>query len=242
MEHLSKRFKTQLKELIAVAEKDGVLSAVKGFRQTVEDPTTLELDPDNANLHTPENLSAIGESLNRFGFRKTPIAVQEQTRRVFAGNGIVTYLRENNVPVCPVLWIPADIDDTEIKAFALADNQTARLSEWDEHQLHATLTDIAETLADKATAERLTGGLGFDAGFLSEIEQRETELLARIETAEKNTPAPITPAPLLKLLFVPSDIAIVEKAIAETGHETRGTAIAEICKDYLKRKKNAKNA
>ena len=120
---LSEHLQHQINALSKVP--DGIISDVDGYRQTVEDPKTLVPDPDNANVHTDENLASIGNSLNLFGFRKNAIAVQEETRIIYAGNGIVQWCIENDVPVCPVVWIPKEMSETDAKAFALADNQSA---------------------------------------------------------------------------------------------------------------------
>ena len=108
---ISERLAKQIKALSAVP--DGVISDVEGYRQTIEDPHSLVLDPNNANLHTDENLEAIGYSLNAFGFRKNAIAVQEGSRIIYAGNGIVQWCIANSVEVCPVVWIPESLTETE---------------------------------------------------------------------------------------------------------------------------------
>lgn len=219
------RLKAQLTELKnRIADGDGILSDIDGFKQTIEDPKTLVLDPDNANVHTPENLQAIRESLQRFGFRKNAIVVEEQSRMVFAGNGLVTVLLQDQIDVCPVLWLPSDMSTEDIKAFALVDNQTARLAEWDFSQLQETLGEIAA--AHDKTA------LGFNDDTL---DSTFSELDAIADTFENPTQAasPETQTPMIRLLFAPSDIAIVEKAIRHTGENTRGDAITRICRAYL---------
>ena len=58
---ISERLHAQIQALTSIP--DGIISDVDGYRQTVEDPKTLIPDPENANLHTDENLAAIGQSL-----------------------------------------------------------------------------------------------------------------------------------------------------------------------------------
>ena len=155
---LSERLQSQIQALASVP--NGVISEVDGYRQTIEDPTSLVPDPENANVHTDENLAAIGNSLNAFGFRKNPIAVQEGSRIIYAGNGIVQWCIANDVPVCPVVWIPKEMSEAEAKAFALSDNQSARLAEWDFEQIEETLENIKDEFSPQA--------LGFDPDDLQE--------------------------------------------------------------------------
>ena len=155
---ISERLQSQIQALSKVP--GGIISEVDGYRQTIEDPTSLVPDPENANVHTDENLAAIGNSLNAFGFRKNPIAVQEGSRIIYAGNGIVQWCIENDVPVCPVVWIPKEMSEAEAKAFALSDNQSARLAEWDFEQIEETLENIKDEFSPQA--------LGFDPDDLQE--------------------------------------------------------------------------
>lgn len=144
------------------AHKDVPLTDIEGFRQTIEDPSTLFLDTENAREHSPENLQAIGESLNMFGFRKSSICVQEESRIVYAGNGIVTYLQYNDIDVCPVLWIPESFTEEQAMAFALADNRSSDLSAWNLEQLEENLASVAEEIDIEP--------LGFDPEFMSQFD------------------------------------------------------------------------
>ena len=224
---LSKRFEKQIKALESV--KDGVISEVEGYRQTVEDPTSLVLDPQNATIHNAKNLETIGNSLNAFGFRKNAIAVQEGTRIIYAGNGIVQWCIANGVKVCPVVWIPESMTETEAKAFALADNQSAKLADYDIDTLGETLEEIA----DAFTAEQL----GFDTEEISEqLGEMETvdEAIENMrKTSVRATGANAPKSGLVKLLFMPSELATVEKALRAADKASRGEALTAICQSYL---------
>ena len=100
---LSERLEIQIKMFESV--KGGVISEIDGYRQTIESPSSLVLDPNNAKVHTEHDLEMIGHSLNAFGFRKNAIAVQEKTRIVYAGNGMVQGLIANGINVYPVIVI-----------------------------------------------------------------------------------------------------------------------------------------
>lgn len=100
---------------------------------------SLELDPNNARKHSKKNLDAIAGSLKEFGQRK-PIVVWRD--RVVAGNGTLVAARslgwrEIAVARCPDVW-----DEVRVKAFALADNRSAELAEWDEQVLTAQLQEL----------------------------------------------------------------------------------------------------
>ena len=223
---ISDRLQSQINTLASIT--DGIISDVDGYRQTVENPLTLVLDPNNANLHNAENLDAIGKSLNAFGFRKNAIAVQEGSRIVYAGNGIVQWCIENGVNAVPVVWIPESISEAEAKAFALSDNQSAKLADWDFQQMEQTLSEIA--------AEFNPEDLGFDpdeiADAFEQIETVESVVVnTRANPKDKDKSEPTSG--LVKLLFVPSELGVVEKAIREANQPSRGEALALICKAYL---------
>ena len=223
---ISDRLQSQINTLASIT--DGIISDVDGYRQTVEKPTTLVLDPNNANLHNAENLDAIGKSLNAFGFRKNAIAVQEGSRIVYAGNGIVQWCIENGINAVPVLWIPESMSESDAKAFALADNQSAKLADWDFQQMEQTLSEIA---ADFNPAD-----LGFDPDEIADaFEQIETveSVVVNTRANPKDKDKSETTSGLVKLLFVPSELGVVEKAIREANQPSRGEALALICKAYL---------
>ena len=224
---LSKRLEKQIKVFGSL--KDGIISEIEGYRQTVETPTSLVLDPTNAKVHTDNDLEKIGHSLNAFGFRKNAIAVQEGTRIVYAGNGIVQWLIANEVKVCPVVWIPESMTESEAKAFALADNQTATLAEYDWSAILATLGDISEEF----TAEEL----GFDTEIVSAAFNEIGSVDEAIETMRKtdiSSPSENrNKSGLVKLLFMPSELTVVEKALRAADQPSRGEALSVICRAYL---------
>ena len=99
----------------------------------------LELDPNNARRHSKKNLDAIAGSLERFGQRK-PIVVWRN--RVVAGNGTLVAARSLGWREISVARCPDDWDELQVKAFALADNRSAELAEWDEQVLNAQLQEL----------------------------------------------------------------------------------------------------
>jgi len=98
----------------------------------------LSLDPSNVRKHSRRNLDAIKASLRKFGQQK-PIVVDAKGI-VLAGNGTLTAAQELG-------WTEIQIVRTELAgvsatAFAIADNRTAELAEWEEDKLNAVLKSL----------------------------------------------------------------------------------------------------
>ncbi len=108
--------------------------------------TDLTRDPSNARLHDARNLEAIRASLRRFG-QQHPIIV-DLNNVVVAGNGRIEAMRAEGWEECNVVY--TDLDGDERKAFAIADNRTAELAEWDFEELAATLEGIDANLVEAA--------------------------------------------------------------------------------------------
>lgn len=104
------------------------------------DLENLELDPENARLHSKSSIKALAKSLEMFGQRKPVVVTKEG--RVVAGNGTVAAARELGWSKIATVPIPDDWDEVTIKAFALADNRTAELSDWNTEILAEQLFDL----------------------------------------------------------------------------------------------------
>ena len=100
---------------------------------------SLKLDPNNARKHSKRNLDAIAASLNKFGQRK-PIVVHNGV--VIAGNGTLEAAKSLGWKEIAVSVCPADWDADTAKAYALADNRSAELAEWDDKILSTQLLDL----------------------------------------------------------------------------------------------------
>jgi site-specific DNA-methyltransferase (adenine-specific) len=110
---------------------------------------SLTLDPHNARLHDGRNIKAIAGSLTQFGQRK-PIVVSGNNV-IVAGNGTVAAAKSLGWSEVQIVRVPADWTAEQITAYALADNRTAELAEWDSKiladqllELDAVGWDIAE--------------------------------------------------------------------------------------------------
>ena len=102
---------------------------------------SLKLDPNNARKHSKRNLDAIAASLNKFGQRK-PIVVHNGV--VIAGNGTLEAAKTLGWKEIAVSVCPADWDADTAKAYALADNRSSELAEWDDAILATQLLDLDE--------------------------------------------------------------------------------------------------
>jgi ParB-like chromosome segregation protein Spo0J len=100
--------------------------------------TDLHADPANARRHPQRNLDALKASLIRFGQQK-PIVV-DANNIVRAGNG--TLAAAKALGWKEVACVRSDLAVTELSAYAVADNRTAELAEWDPDALGAALEGL----------------------------------------------------------------------------------------------------
>jgi len=136
---------------------------------------SLVHDAANARKHNERNLEAIRQSLHRFGQRK-PIIVQKKGMIVRAGNGTMEAAKSLGWThlACNVI----DEDSTDATSFAIADNRTAELAEWDEE----TLASLLQSLPTESQV-----AAGFDENELNELLSSLTP-----EVAQDTVPEPPT--------------------------------------------------
>lgn len=103
----------------------------------------LDLDPRNVRTHSDRNLKTIADSLAQFGQRR-PIVVWGNT--VIAGNGTLMAAKSLGWNSIQVTRVPADWTEDEARAYAIADNRTAELADWDGPELLLALTELPESL------------------------------------------------------------------------------------------------
>lgn len=118
---------------------DPLQHIVPGLRPLAIEVSQLVLDPNNARKHDERNLATIRDSLSRFG-QRAPIIVQKQGMVVRAGNGRVMASRQ--LGWTQIAAVVVDEADADAAAFALVDNRSAELAEWDWDQLAATLAEL----------------------------------------------------------------------------------------------------
>ena len=113
--------------------------------------TSLTQDPHNARKHGEKNLTAIKGSLKKFGQQK-PIVVSDKNV-VVAGNGTLAAAISLGWETIGI--IRTGLAGAALKAFALADNRSSELAEWDQEELDAALKDLRMEDFD-------LGEIGFD--------------------------------------------------------------------------------
>jgi ParB-like chromosome segregation protein Spo0J len=132
----------------------------------------LSLDPSNVRKHDRKNLDAIKASLRKFGQQK-PIVIDAKGI-VLAGNGTLTAAKELG-------WTEIEITRTklhgaEATAFAIADNRTAELAQWDQEALQKVLESL------KVEDTELALATGFE---LKEFEKTITETIVPESQAQE---------------------------------------------------------
>jgi DNA modification methylase len=96
-------------------------------------------DPENARKHSARNLEAIAGSLRLFGQRR-PLVVHGQV--VIAGNGTLEAAKSLGWSHVAITRTPPDWTVEQARAYALADNRTAELAEWDDEILAGQLVEL----------------------------------------------------------------------------------------------------
>lgn len=130
---------------------------VEALHPLVMNVGELTLDPDNARTHDERNIEVIADSLRRFKQRK-PIVVQTGGK-VRAGNGTLTAAKSLGWTHIAVVTI--DEKDSDAAAFAITDNRTSELAEWD----YKSLVDVVT----KYDLDPVQDALGFSAEELASI-------------------------------------------------------------------------
>lgn len=100
-----------------------------------------------ANNPRKGNVAAVIKSYKAFGQLK-PIVARKSTGEIIAGNHQYQAAKELGWSEIAVVW--ADVDEKTARAFAVADNRTGELAEWDVSALIASLSDLDSTLFDAA--------------------------------------------------------------------------------------------
>ena len=117
----------------------------------------------NARKHQEADLSTIKASISEFGM-SDPIGVWGKGNIIVEGHGRYLACKELGIDKVPVIHLD-HLTDEQRRAYALAHNKTAEMSEWDFDLLGDELADILDIdMSD----------FGFD---LSEDEEEETEII-----------------------------------------------------------------
>jgi len=125
-----------------MADQDYIIAPLREHAVPVG---SLKIDPANANTHPERNMRAIVESLDEFGQRQVLVA-REDSRTVIAGNGRLEAARQ--LGWSHVACVFVDDDELQAMRYAIADNRSGELSEWDGDVLTRTLDAIKQEQGD----------------------------------------------------------------------------------------------
>ena len=139
---------------------------------------TLTLDPANVRRHPAKNLDSIKASLTRFG-QQRPVLVNAKGI-IIAGNG--TVMAAKALGWDHINIVRTELEGSEATAYAIADNRTAELAEWDEEALAQQLAAL------QIEDEELAKAAGFTDAEIQALEG------ATVEVQEDEVPeAPADP-------------------------------------------------
>ena len=139
----------------------------------LEQIATAELIPyaRNARTHSPSQVAGIAGSIREFGFNN-PVLI-DQDNGIIAGHGRVLAAQQLGLATVPCLRL-GHLTKTQRKAYILADNRLAELSQWDTEML---ALEIADLRLDDVDLELL----GFDDDAL-------VDLLGQVATDTDTSP------------------------------------------------------
>jgi ParB-like chromosome segregation protein Spo0J len=136
----------------------------------------LSQDPANARKHDDKNIDSIIASLRRFGQQK-PIVI-DASNVVRAGNGTLEAAKRLGWDA--IECVKTSLKGSDAIAYAIADNRTAELAEWDSDILAAQLSGL---LTDD---EALANAAGFS---VEEIERMLEKLSDEPESSSEEIDA-----------------------------------------------------
>jgi len=186
---------------------------------------SLNLDVANARVHDRKNIEAIKSSLARFG-QRLPVVVQREGRIVRAGNGRVVAARELGWDEIAAVLV--DESNIDAAAFAIADNRTAELAEWDDEALAAVLRALE---ADDALPE------GWDDDELSKLLDAQIPIDDLVDVFGKAAVSASTADGVVGMTSVTLVLAAADavdvKAAVRQGVEEFGVKVGNLARDVL---------
>jgi len=171
---------------------------------------SLTPDPRNARVHGEQNLAAVAASLKLNGQQK-PISV-DANGVILAGNG--TWTAAKSLGWKHIARVRSELTGARARAWAIQDNRSSELAEWDQAELELQTKEITESLEGLSITD-----LGFSD------EQLKAMLVGDIEIAHGFAPKKAKPEPE----GGPSEYAAVYKIIITCPHgRFHGELIAAI--------------
>jgi DNA modification methylase len=167
---------------------------------------SISLDPANVRRHPDRNIQTIVASLKRFGQQKPIVVTKEGI--VIAGNGTLQAARHLGWKQIEI--VRTSLTGSDATAYAIADNRTAELAEWDDDALAQTLAAL------QIEDEALALDTGFDAKDID-------ALLAPDEVTEDEVPEPPAEA-----ITKPGDIWLLGEHRLLCGDSTKAEDVGRL--------------
>lgn len=129
---------------------------------------TKDLTPyeKNARKHADADLQTIMESIQKFGF-DDPVGIWSDKNIIVEGHGRVIAAKRLGIKEVPCIRLD-HLTDEERRAYALAHNKTAEMSEWDFEQLDAEIRELGGAGFDMQA-------FGFEIGDTEDMDAEEDE-------------------------------------------------------------------
>lgn len=169
----------------------------------------LTPDPANARKHDDRNIGAIVASLKRFGQQK-PIVI-DKANVVRAGNG--TLAAAKVMGLTHLDCVRTELESADAVAYAIADNRTAELADWD--------TDVLAVTLENLKLDGLLESTGFE-------EKELDKLLKEIEADLKGIEEDEVPGPPSDPVTSPGDLWILGRHRLLCGDSTNHDHVARL--------------
>ncbi len=186
---------------------------------------TLVFDPANARKHGEKNLAAIKSSLQRFGQQK-PIVV-DANGVVRAGNGTLAAAKALGWKEIAIVRSP--LSGSEATAYAIADNRSSELAEWDDDSLAKQLSAL------QIENEKLAGVTGFDQTDIDQMILGMMKQNDEDEEAKDEDEASDDSVSIIVVMSIEQEIAFkqaIREAKNKYGVKTVADAICRIMEDW----------
>ena len=108
--------------------------------------TELSQYEKNSRTHSNDQIKALAEAIKRFGFTQPIIC--DESKVILAGHGRFMAAKQLGLEVVPCRIVES-LTDQEKKAYIIADNKIAEISEWHEEHLLAELSELQDFDADE---------------------------------------------------------------------------------------------
>jgi len=166
--------------------KKGLDHIAEDLRALAVEVVRLTPDPANARKHSRRNIDAVRQSLARFG-QRTPLVAQRVGDQLIIRKGNGTYAAAQALGWAWVAVVQVVEDNISATGYAIADNRTAELAEWDGEVLTALLGALEQE------NEVMLGELGFSdselSGLLGELERDTANQGVSFDAYTSDTPS-----------------------------------------------------